>query len=551
MRLKIGTRIGIGFGILTLAVIVNSLLTAKSLNESREINEKITSVYNPSLDLINKLSTDISDTRMLIKSWVHIDKKSDTPDKIRLRNIYNSVLPSVFDSLTVLSQNWSADHKTLLKDIQATVNDTLFPKHQYIMDQLSDFESYEDPFIVFETTMLVEEDGGEIMNITESVLAKIDKLKAEQENQVLLGQTQMVASFEQFRKFIIIMLFGLIIVAVFIASITIRSLTNPINTTKNILNTLSKGIIPDVALKTGKDELGQMGHALNQVIQALRNISAFTLQIGKGNFNSEYQLLSDEDHIGQSLLQMREELQKAKKEEEKRQEEVKQRNWASQGVALFSDILRQNNDNLEALSYEIISNMVQYTNSNQGGIFIVNDNDPRNLFLEMKACYAFDRQKFLKKTIEVGEGLVGRCYQEKEKIYLTDIPSDYIKITSGLGEENPRSLLLIPLTYNNKIFGIIEIASFNEYASFEVEFIERIGESIAATISSVKSNIQTSILLEQTQQQAEEMHSQEEEMRQNMEELRATQEQSSRREEELVLEVETLKRRLRELQSSN
>ena len=115
---------------------------------------------------------------------------------------------------------------------------------------------------------------------------------------------------------------------------------------------------------------------------------------------------------------MREELIKAKKEEEIREEENRQRTWASQGVAIFSDILRQNNDNMEELSFKIISEMVQYTHANQGGIFIVNDNDPEKAFLEMSACYAYDRQKFLTRRIEVGEGLVGRCYQEQEKILL-------------------------------------------------------------------------------------------------------------------------------------
>ena len=190
--------------------------------------------------------------------------------------------------------------------------------------------------------------------------------------------------------------------------------------------------------------------------------------------------------------------------------------------------------------------MVRYTNSNQGGIFIVNDMEKEHLFLEMTACYAYDRQKYLHKRIEVGEGLVGRCYQEQEKIFLTDVPNDYIKITSGLGDNNPTSLLLIPLAYNNNIFGIMEIASFNKYQDFEVEFIERIGESIAATISSVKANIQTTVLLEQSQQQAEEMSAQEEEMRQNMEELRATQEQSARREEELMRELEMLRKQMHE-----
>jgi signal transduction protein with GAF and PtsI domain len=283
------------------------------------------------------------------------------------------------------------------------------------------------------------------------------------------------------------------------------------------------------------------------VVQGLKDIFNFSLEIGKGNFDTEFKPLSDDDVLGLSLLEMRDELKKASDEEEKRKEEDEQRNWAAQGVAQFSDILRKSGDNLEELSYEIISNMVKYTSSNQGGMFIVNDNDKDNVFLEMAACYAYDRKKFLEKKIHMGEGLVGRCYQEQEKIFLTEIPGDYIRITSGLGDDNPKCLLLIPLVYNNVIYGIIEIASFNIYRPFEIEFIERISESIAATISSVKANIQTTTLLEQSQQQAEEMSAQEEEMRQNMEELRATQEQSARREEDLKKEVEQLRKRLNDI----
>jgi hypothetical protein len=212
--------------------------------------------------------------------------------------------------------------------------------------------------------------------------------------------------------------------------------------------------------------------------------------------------------------------------------EENNRTWASEGLAKFAAILRQNNDDMELFSYNIISNMVKYLNANQGSIFILNDANMENC-LELKACYAFERMKFAQKQILPGEGLVGSCFLEKEAIYMTDIPDDYITITSGLGCRTPRELLIAPLKINEKIYGVVEIASFEKFEPHHRSFVEDLCESIASTVSSMKVNIQTNRLLEQTKLQAEEMANQEEELRQNMEEMMATQEESRRREIEM------------------
>lgn len=544
MRLKIATKIILGFGVMTLFVIVYVIITNVQISKSRKVSQEINTIYAPSVELIRDLYSRISDSRMLIKSWVHIDKIADTPDKTKLKSLHDKDYQVVMDSLFVLKNSWQSDtQKKMLQDIDITIKDTLFPFHQQIMDKLSTFVSYEDPFIVFEVTPMVE-DKGEVMEATRIALERIHNLLSQQELLISEMRERSDDSFAQLKSFIFVMLAVLVLLAIIITAYTALSLSTPINRTKNMLLSMSKGILPEAKLKEGSDEIGQMAKALHMVVRSLRAVSDFAIQIGKGNFDTEFTPLSDEDVLGHSLIEMREELKKAKNEEEIRAEENRQRTWSSQGVALFSDIQRKHSDNINELTFEIISNMVQYTNSNQGGIFIVNDNDRENIFLEMTACYAYDRQKFLKRKIEIGEGLVGRCYQEHEKIFLTDIPKNYIKISSGLGEESPKCLLLVPLAYNDNIYGIMEIASFNIYKEYEIEFMERIGESIAATISSVKANVQTQMLLEQSQQQAEEMSAQEEEMRQNMEELRATQEQSTRREQELIRELETIKNKL-------
>src|SRR5512133_18400 len=547
MRLKIAAKIGMGFGIITVAVIINAWITSKTLEKSRNINETIMNVYTPSQEYISDLYTRISDSRMLIKSWVSIDHISDTPDKLKLQSLHKTDYKAVMDTLKQLSLLWDSAHfRAALYHIDSVIVDSLFPKHQYIMEQLNSLEKYDDTFIVFEVTPMTEE-GGEVMVLTHRVLAQIDKVRKAQEAIVEKGRQDMLSTFNRFQNWIFIMGLILVVGAIVVGVLTINSLVVPINHTKNILQSMGRGVLPKDKLVEGNDELGQMARALNNLVKGLTNIFNFSVDIGKGNFNSHFEPLSNDDVLGHSLLDMRNELKKAAEEENRRKEEDEHRNWAAQGVAKFSDILRKSTDDLGELSYNIISNLVKYTNSNQGGLYIVNDNDKNDIFIEMKASYAYDRRKFITKRIEIGEGLVGRCYQDKEKIYLTDIPNDYMKITSGLGEDSPRALLIVPLVYNDVIYGLIEIASFDNYPSHVIEFIERIGESIAATISSSKAQIQTAILLEQSQQQAEEMSSQEEEMRQNMEELRATQEQSARREEELSREVSDLRKRIKEI----
>jgi methyl-accepting chemotaxis protein len=550
MRLKIAAKIGIGFGIITIAVIINAWMTINALQKSRSINNSITEIYTPTQFYINELYNKISESRMLIKSWVFVDKISDTPDKIRLQQLHTTEYNAVIDSLKKLGQAWGdSAFRTDVNKLDSAITDTLFAKHRYIMEQLSSFEAYDDPFIIFEVTPMVE-DGGEVMEYTQQVFTRIDLLREKVDAVVQQGNIRMISTFDKFQRRILIM--GLILVAgaILIGLVTANSLSGPINHTKNILLSMSRGILPDEKLNEGSDEVGQMSKALNMLIKGLTNIFNFSTEIGKGNFNTDFTPLSGEDVLGHSLLNMKEELSKAAEEENKRKKEDDQRNWAAQGVAKFGDILRNIDNNLDELSYNIISNLVKYTGSNQGGMYIMNDNDPENLYIELRASYAYDRRKFFTKRIEIGEGLVGRCYQEKDKIYLTDIPTDYMKISSGLGEDSPRALLIVPLVYNDIIYGIIEIASFNEYPKHVIEFIQRVGESIAATIYSTKANIKTAMLLEQSQQQAEEMASQEEEMRQNMEELRATQEQSARREEELQNELNELKKNLKEVSAA-
>lgn len=314
-----------------------------------------------------------------------------------------------------------------------------------------------------------------------------------------------------------------------------RNITHPIIKVTDILNNLALGKIDEslVIDTSTKDEVAEMTLALNTSIEGLNKKADFAKEIGAGNIDTELELLSKEDKLGQSLLEMQDSLKKAHEEEVKRKEEDKKRRWTNEGLAKFADILRQNNDDLSILSMNIIKNLVRYLDINQGGLFLINDQDRSNIVLELSAAFAFDREKHFTKQVELGEGLVGTCALEKQTIHLTEIPQNYVHIVSGLGGSNPNSLLLVPLKIENDLLGVIEMASFKKFEKHEIEFTESLAESIASTLRSVQINLKTSELLEKSQQQAEEMAAQEEEMRQNMEELQATQEEAARRENDL------------------
>jgi GAF domain-containing protein len=172
---------------------------------------------------------------------------------------------------------------------------------------------------------------------------------------------------------------------------------------------------------------------------------------------------------------------------------------------------------------------------------IVEGDKHGDTYLEQMATYAYDRKKYVDKKIQIGEGLVGQCVLEKATIHLQEIPRDYVSITSGLGAALPETILIVPLIHNEEVYGVIEMASFGKMKEHEIQFVEKVAESIASTISTVQINERTKRLLTQSQQMSEELKAQEEELRQNQEELQATQEQMRRRQVELERENEMLK----------
>ena len=266
------------------------------------------------------------------------------------------------------------------------------------------------------------------------------------------------------------------------------------------------------------------------------------------NLVAEYKsknLLEDLSARNKEMEDQQEKLVKTLKENELTNDAEEKRNWMANGISEIGNLLRGNID--DKLYQHLVSEIVKFMKVNQVGLYVVEEDKNREFgekYIELKSCYAFDRNKFLEKKIEIGQGLVGQCYLEKERIYLKEVPESYVNIVSGLGGSTPKCILIVPLIYEGNVQGILEIASFNELEQHEIDFVEKLSDALASFISSNKINTHTKELLEMSQQQSEQLHAQEEEMRQNMEEMQATQEEMKRKESEYIDRIEALEKQL-------
>ncbi len=280
-------------------------------------------------------------------------------------------------------------------------------------------------------------------------------------------------------------------ILILIASVALfffgKTITKPIYKIQEQLSIMAKGKLVEQLDLRRNDEIGQMKKSLDSLIVGFSMYSKFANEIGEGDFESQFTLLSDEDLLGNSLMQMRSSLKKARNAEKKRQEENKKRQWATEGLTVFGNLIRANSGDIKILADKFILKLTNYINANQGGVFILNNLNMNDIYLEQVSSIAYNKKKFHEKRIEIDEGLIGACFLEREQINITKLPSDYIEIKSGLGTANPTNLLIVPLQYENIAYGVIELASFSKLEEHQIEFIKKVSEGLAVSIST--SNI--------------------------------------------------------------
>ena len=195
-----------------------------------------------------------------------------------------------------------------------------------------------------------------------------------------------------------------------------------------------------------------------------------------------------------------------------------EQDWLKTNLAKFSRMLQGQKD-LLTVGRLILSELAPVVSAQQGVFYIMDSMKQDDPYLRLLASHAYKERKNIDNKFQLGEGLVGQCALEKEKILLTEVPTDYIKITSGLGEAKPLNIIVLPVVFEGQVKAVMELASFDRFSATHETFLDQLTESIGIVLNTIEANMRTEDLLKQSQSLARELQSQQEELQQTNAEL--------------------------------
>jgi len=289
------------------------------------------------------------------------------------------------------------------------------------------------------------------------------------------------------------------------------------------------------------DNVNAMANSLTLQVRAIADVAT---SVTRGDLSRQIavEAQGELDELKNNLNQM---IVNLKSTTEKNSEQ----DWLKTNLAKFSRMMQGQKD-LEAVSKLIMSELTPLVSAHHGAFYIMEDENNTPV-LKLIASYAYKERKHLGNRFYLGEGLVGQAALEKKPILLTNVPDDYIRISSGLGEAPPRNVIVLPVLFEGEVKAVIELASFLPFSQIHQLFLDQLAETVGVVINMIAANMRTAELLEQSQSLTLELQSQSEELRKQQEELKRSNAELEAQATTLRTSEELLKDQQEELQQVN
>ena len=310
---------------------------------------------------------------------------------------------------------------------------------------------------------------------------------------------------------VLFLLLGAIVI-IFVVYLYINYLRKYLNEVKSYQDKLFAQETLNIKSHYYNDLANELNSTIRQNRRKIELVSEFINKLKSEQYDVDLEFEKD-NILTKPLVELKDKLKDDKKTylEQLNKQEIN--SLIVNATATVNDILRENINDIEQLSYEIIKFIGDFTDAIQAGFYIINEdeNDNSEQFLNLVAFHSYNRKVYHKKKIHFGDGLVGACAIEQKPVF-TKIPDDYLEITSGLGKEKPNYLYIVPLIYNDVIFGILEFTYILKPKDYLKQFIVDVSTIIASTINTSKNNERTQQLLEKTEQIRLEMENKEKDL---------------------------------------
>ncbi len=520
--------------------VFNAIYSSLNISKNQDTTSKIMMVDIPSLQSLERMNLLITKSKMYSTNWVYLQSNKD--DKAKLQMIHEVEYPALKAEIVNLMRSWKdVNDIDSMKYIFSDFEKCMVYQDE-LMHTLVNFDDYEDAVKKFQAEGVIE---NQVLPQSTKIISQLDRLIQKMKTNADSLHAAMLASSRILMWSVLGIAILIVMVVLFAAFYMSNHIIVPTMKLRNIVAQMAEGEIPDMNFKKRRNAVGQMIEAVGILATSLKKTAYFAHAIGEGNLSIEYQPLSDNDELGNALIQMRDSLRHA-------DEENRQRTWVSSRTEKINEALRENTDDIDKLSESIISTMVRYLNAYHGGLYLLDNSViDKDCKIVLHGSYGMHNKVKAQQSVEYGEGLVGQAIKDGEVIYLQDVPSSYTIIGSGLGSMPASHVLIIPLKHQEKIYGAVELAGFNSFQSFEIGFIKSIGETIGSTIASVISNTLTKKLLDETQKQAELLRSQEEELLRTNDELSSQSQRLLASEEGLRQGNIEMRKKARELGEKN
>jgi HAMP domain-containing protein/CheY-like chemotaxis protein/GAF domain-containing protein len=301
--------------------------------------------------------------------------------------------------------------------------------------------------------------------------------------------------------------------------------------------------VPDVA-GTWKGLTDSVNAMANNLTTQVRAIAEVATAVTRGDLTRQIAIEAqgEIEELRRNLNQMIANLRETT-------ERNREQDWLKTNLAKFTRMMQGQKD-LQTVSRQIMSELTPLVSA-QYGAFYMRDSDDGQMLLKLIASYAYKARKHVANRFTEGEGLVGQAALEKQPILLTNVPDDYIQVTSGLGGAPPRNIIVVPILFEGTVKAVIELGSFNAFSQIHQLFLDQVSDSIGVVLNVIQANMRTEELLEQSQNLTQELQNQSKELQVQQEELERSNTELKSQAESLRASEELLRQQQEELQQVN